>query len=154
MPRFQVSTGPIALAASATKTVLDIATPAGLFVGVAKWWSDFDATSAGTATSDIRVQLGLFSAAVTTHTAYTPDPWDYGGNGVASNVTAGINTTSEGAGTPTHIEEHPVGLTQSNLIVWETLNRGVPASSFFRIRIITPAGIGTTNGYFGLAWDE
>ncbi len=154
MPRFQVSTGPIALAASATKTVLDLATPSGVSASIAKVWFASDATSAGTATSAIRVQFGLFSAAVTTHTAYTPDQFDYGGNGVASNITAGINTTSEGAGTATHIEEHPLGLTQSELLLWEPLNRVIPVSSFWRIRIITPAGIGTTNGYFGVAYDE
>ena len=154
MPRFQVSTGPIAATASSTKTWVDLATPSGGVASVAKWWVGSDATSAGTATSDIRVQVGLFSAAVTTHTAYTPDPFDYGGNGVASSLTAGVNTTSEGAGTATHIEEHPLGLTQSELVIWETVPRVIPASSFFRIRLIIPAGIGTTNIYAGVAWDE
>lgn len=154
MPRFQVSSGPVALAASTTKTIVDLATPAGGGASIAKFWFGSDATSAGTATSALRVQVGLFSAAVTTHTSYTPDLFDYGMNGLASALTAGIATTSEGAGTATHIEEHPLALTQSEVVIWEPLLRVIPASSFFRIRLISPAGIGTTNIYAGVAWDE
>lgn len=154
MPRYRLNTGPISIAASTTKTLADIATPSGATAGIAKYWIGSDATSAGTATSDIRVQIGLFSAAVTTHTPYTPDLVDYGANGVASAMTVGVNTTSEGVGTPTHIEEFPLGLTQSWNAVWETVNSVVPASSFWRIRVITPAGIGTTNLYVAAAWDE
>jgi hypothetical protein len=154
MPRFQLNSGPISIAASTTKTLADIATPAGAIASVAEWWVGSDATSAGTATSAIRIQIGLFSAAVTTHSAYTPDLADYGGNGLASQVTAGINTTVEGAGTATHIREFPLGLTQSMFAVWETVSRPIPASSFWRIRAIIPAGIGTTNLYVFGAWDE
>lgn len=153
MPRFQVNSGPISIAASTTKTLVDLAT-GGVGAGVAKWWVWSDATSAGTATSAIRVQVGLFSAAVTTHTAYNADPWDYGVQGVASSTAAGIATTVEGAGTATHIEEHVLGLTQSGLIVWEPVNRVITTGSFWRIRVITPAGIGTTNLYAGVAFDE
>lgn len=154
MPRFQVNSGPISIAnTGVTKTLVDLTT-GGVGAGVAKWWVASDATSAGTATSAIRVQVGLFSAAVTTHTAYTPDPWDYGVQGVGATTAAGVNTTNEGAGTPTHIEEHVLGLTQSELIVWEPANRIITTSSFWRIRVIVPTGIGTTNLYAGVAWDE
>lgn len=154
MPRFQISSGPVALAASTTKTFVDFATPAGSIASVAKVWAGSDATSAGTATSALRLQFGLFSLAVTTHTAYTPDAFDYGGNGIASAMTAGIATTSEGAGTALHIEEHVLPLTQSELVFWEPVLRAVPASSFWRIRVISPANIGTTNVYAGVAYDE
>lgn len=156
MPRFQVSSGPVALAASTTKTIIDLATPSGTIASVAKVRVGSDATSAGTATSDLRVQVGLFSAAVTTHTAYTPGLWDYGGNGIASAITAGIATTSEGAGTAvaSQIEEFPLPLTQSDTAVWETVLRVIPASSFWRIRLISPANIGTTNVYATVSWDE
>lgn len=156
MAAFQVSSGPVSLAASATKTFVDLATPAGTDAYITKWWVECDATSAGTATSALRVQIGLFSAAVTTHTAVTPDLFDGGGGGVASQLTAGIATTVEGAGTPTtnRFEEHVLGLTQSQLIVWEPTSRYIPVSSFWRIRIIAPAGIGTSNIYAGVGWTE
>lgn len=156
MPRFQVSSGPVALAASTTKTIIDLATPAGSIASIAKVRVGSDATSAGTATSALRVQVGLFSAAVTTHTAYTPGLWDYGGNGIASAITAGIATTSEGAGTAvaSQIEEFPLPLTQSDTAVWETVLRVIPASSFWRIRLISPANINTTNVYATVSWDE
>lgn len=154
MPRYKVNSGPIAAVASTTKTLVDVATPAGPVASMAKWWVGSDATSAGTATSGIRVQVGMFSAAVTTHTAYTPELVDYGGNGVASQMTVGINTTVEGAGVVGNIEELPLGLTQSWIAVWETVGQTVPASSFWRIRVIIPAGIGTTNLYVVGAWDE
>lgn len=151
---FQVSTGPIAAAVSTTKTWLDLATTANNVARVYKWWVGSDAASAGTATSAIRVQIGLFSAAVTTHTAATPDKFDGADANVAAQTVAGVNTTSEGAGTFTVGEEHILGLTQSELVIWEPTPRLIPVSSFWRIRIITPAGIGTTNIYAGCAWTE
>lgn len=151
---FQVSSGPGALAPSTTKTFVDLATPSGGVARVYKWWVGSDATSAGTATSALRVQVGLFSAAVTTHTAATPNKVDGTDGNLASQTTAGILTTSEGAGTATSIEEHVLQLTQGELIIWEPIPFLVPAASFWRIRLISPAGIGTTNIYAGFAYDE
>lgn len=151
---FQVSSGPVALAASATKTFVDLATPSDGVGRVCKWWVGSDATSAGTATSDIRVQIGLFTSAVTTHTAVTPDKFDGADANIASRMTAGIATTVEGAGTFVVGDEFPLALTQSWGIVWEPKPRLIPASSFFRIRLIAPANIGATNIYAGAGWDE
>jgi hypothetical protein len=153
---FQVSSGPVALAASATKTVGDLATGANNIARIPKWWVASDATSAGTATSALRVQVGLFTAAVTTHTAATIDKFDGADWSISAQSTAGIATTAEGAGTPVagSFEEHILPLTQSELIVWEPVARVVYQSAFWRIRIIAPAGIGTTNIYCGWAWTE
>lgn len=151
---FQISSGPVALAASATKTFVDLATPAGAVGRVSKWSVGSDATSAGTATSALRVQVGLFTAAVTTHTGVTPVKFDGADGNVASQLTAGIATTAEGAGTPTDIEEYPLGLTQSLLLIWEPKPKLIPVNAFWRIRIISPAGIGTTNIYVVVGWDE
>lgn len=157
---YQVSSGPVALAASATKTIIDLAVPSGTIATVFKWWVASDATSAGTATSALRVQVGLFNAAVTTHTAVTAARFDaYGGYGTSATA-AGIATTSEGAGVPAGpsatggIEEHVLGLTQSELIVWEPAPPIAGGNQFWRIRVIAPAGIGTTNIYAGVAWTE
>lgn len=159
MATYQVSTGPVSLAASTTRTILDLATPATCWVRPFKWWVASDATSAGTATSALRVQVGSFSAAVTTHTAFTPQAFDGDAFIMASQITAGIATTVEGAGAPitgaaAGIEEHVLGLTQSELVVWEPAPPPLRNSSFWRIRLISPAGIGTTNIYAGVAWTE
>jgi hypothetical protein len=112
--------------------------------------------SAGTATSDIRVQIGLFTAAVTTHTVVVPDPFDGADGGVPAQTVAGIATTAEGAGTPlgVRIEEWPLALVQSWGVVWEPKPRLIPPGSFWRIRIIAPANIGATNIYAGCGFDE
>lgn len=153
---FQVSSGPVSIVTTGVaKTIVDLATTANNVARVWKWWVGADAVSPGTATSDIRVQIGLFTAAVTTHTAYTVDKFDGADGGVAAQTAAGIATTSEGAGTPTFFEEHPLPLTQSELLVWESqAPRLVPPSSFWRIKIIAPANIGTTNIYAGCAFTE
>jgi hypothetical protein len=150
----QFSTGPMAVSASTTKSVLDLATGANNAAFINKWWVASDATSAGTATSAIRVQVGRFNAAVTTHTAGSVAAFDAAGAQTASQSTVGSNTTVEGAGTPTVFEEHILGLTQSELIVWEPKYPYVQSGSFWRIRLIIPAGIGTTNIYAGVGWDE
>jgi hypothetical protein len=160
MPSYEVATGPISIAASTTKTLVDLALPSTSLATIIKWWVGSDATSAGTATSDFRVQVGVFTAAVTTHTATVPNAFDAAGYLLPSNITAGINTTVEGAGTPQTggtnggIEEHPLGLTQSEVVIWEPLQPVVKPSGFWRIRLIVPAGIGTTNAYAGVAWTE
>lgn len=160
MTAYQISSGPVALAASTTKTVVDLAVPATSMGTIFKWWVASDATSAGTATSGLRVQVGYFDLAVTTHTAVTPAAFDPMGFFLASSITAGIATTVEGAGVPRTggtnggIEEHPLGLTQSELIVWEPQQGALRNSSFWRIRVISPANIGATNIYAGVAWNE
>lgn len=153
---FQVSSGPVALAASTTKTIVDLTTFSGVSARPYKVWVGSDATGVGTATSSLRVQFGLFSLAVTTHTAVTPDTFDGADGLTAGFANAGIATTVEGAGVPVtnRFEEHPLPLAQSELLIWEPINRWIPPSSFWRIRIISPAGIAATNIYAGVAYTE
>lgn len=153
---FQVSSGPVALVASTTKTIIDLTTFAGVSAYPYKIWVGSDNVTAGSATSTLRVQFGLFSLAVTTHTSVTPDPFDGAAGGNASFANAGIATTAEGAGIPVagRFEEHILPLAQSELIFWEPIPRWIPPSSFWRLRIIPPAGIGATNVYAGVAWTE
>lgn len=151
---FQVSSGPVAIVASTPKTFVDLATPATNVARVTKWWVGSDNVTAGSATSAFRVQVGLFTVAVTAHTAATIDKFDGADANIASQITAGIATTTEGGGTFVVGEEHVLPLAQSEFIVWEPVPRLIPASSFWRIRIIPPAGIGATNIYAGVAWTE
>ena len=45
MATFQVSSGPVSIAVSTTKTIVDLATPAGTDAYITKWWVESDATS-------------------------------------------------------------------------------------------------------------
>jgi len=104
----------------------------------------------------VLVQVGRFSAAVTTNTAVTPALVDYGGNGIASQCTAGINATVEGAGTfNTNGEQHN-WFPNTSTAFWEpdTSAWVVPPSSFFRIRLTPPATITSTTATYGCTWTE
>lgn len=155
MPTFQGSTGPVAITASTTKTLLQVASASTLPVLINKWWVASDATSAGTATSGLRVQVGRFSAAVTTASGLSVGGFDAAGFVGSAVSTASFNATVEGAGSPSgEVEDHLLGLTQSELVVWEPMPVYIPMSSWWRVRIIVPAGIGTTNIYAGVQWTE
>lgn len=140
MANFTVSVDNVALVASTAKTIIDLATTGSTPASPWMWWVEGEDLASSTNTP-WKVEVGLFSAAVTTHTAVTPSPWDV--STAVSTVTAGTVTTSEGAGTPTNVEVHRVQ-TSSGLLIWEATPRVIPVSSFWRIRI-TP-GSAVTNG--------
>lgn len=155
MPTFQTSTGPVSITASTTKTILQLATASTVPVLINKWWVGSDATSAGTATSALRVQIGRFSGAVTTASGASTGGFDAAGFVGSAVSTVSFNTTTEGSGAPSgEVEDHLLGLTQSELIVWEPMPVYIPVSSWWRVRVIVPAGIGTTNLYAGVQWTE
>lgn len=151
---FQSNSGPTGLAVSTTKTIIELQTGASNIARVLKWWVACDAAAAGTATSALRVQIGLFSAVTGSSTTGPIDKFDGGDGNVVARSSPSITVTTEGTGTPTFIEEHILGLTQSELIVWEPTPRLVAASGSWRIRVISPANIGATNIYAGVAWTE
>jgi hypothetical protein len=139
MPVYSTSTVTATLAISTAYSALEIKTPSSTGIKVVKWWCEFNGIT--TSNSNALVQIGQFSAAVTTNTAVTPAKVDWGDNGLASQCTVGVNATAEGAGTfNASYEQHTVPST-SGLILWEpdTYAWQIPASSFFRIRI-TPGG--------------
>lgn len=149
MANFTVSVDNVSLTASTAKTVIDLATTSSTPISVWEWWVEGLDLASATNTA-WKIEVGLFSAAVTTHTAVTPSPWDV--STAVSTVTAGTVTTSEGAGTPTNVETHRLQ-TSSGLILPDTVPRVVPVSSFWRIRI-TP-GSAVTNGVtVGVKWTE
>lgn len=149
MATFTVSTDNVTLVASTAKTIIDLAVGANTPANIYEWWIEGMDLASSTNTT-WKVEVGLFSAAVTTHTAATPSTWDV--STAVSSVTAGVVTTSEGAGTPTNVEVHRIQ-TSSGLLVMEPVARVVPPSSFWRIRI-TP-GAAVTNGVtVGVKWTE
>lgn len=147
---FVVSVDAIALAAATAKTVLEIATPSTGTCLLMEWWVEFDGVTAGN--TPVKVELGRFSAAVTTATTITPSKLTFGGNSIASQCTVKHSASAEGGGTASDVEIHRVSPT-SGLYLQYPLGREwlVGASSFLRIRL-TAAQV--VNATFGIKWEE
>lgn len=149
-PLYVASVDAIALAAGVAKTVLEVATPATTGIVPTRWWVEFDGVSA--AAVPVKVEVGRFSAAVTTATAITPSRKNFGNASLASQCTVKHSATAEGAGTPTDVEIHRVPPT-SGLFVQEVLGMewSMGASGFWRIRCTAPAAV---NACIGFEWTE
>ena len=144
-PMFGVSADQVALTAAAAKTVLELATPSTAGLTPVMWWVEFDGVSASAL--PVKVEVGIFSAAVTTATTATPFSLNGGERGVASSGAAKTNATAEGAGTATYVETHRVSPT-SGILVQEPLGNElvVGPSSFWRIRLTAAANVNATVG--------
>lgn len=148
MALYCVSVDGIALAAATAKSVLELATGANDRCRIVQWSVEFDGTSA-TATP-VKVEVGRFSAAVTTATMITPMKLD-AAEGTAS-ITAKHSTSTEGAGTASDYEIHRVPPT-SGLVLQYPLGRewAVGTSGFWRMRLTAAA---TVNATCTVIWDE
>lgn len=149
-PAFMVSVDAIALTAATAKTILEIATPSTGTAIPIEWWVEFDGVTASAV--PVKIEVGRFSAAVTTATTITPSKLNYGGNAIASQATVKHTTTTEGAGTASDVEIHRVSPT-SGLYVQYPLGRewSLGASQFWRIRCTAAANVNVT---FGIKWEE
>lgn len=149
-PTFGWSQDGIALVAATAKTILEIATSATGYMVPLLWWVEFDGTSS--ANTPVKVEIGRFSAAVTTATAITPYRINDGGRAVASTCTVKHSATVEGAGTATDAEIHRVTPT-SGLIWTESLGQEwvLGASAFWRIRCTAAQAVSVA---FGCRWVE
>lgn len=147
-PMYGVSVDQIALTAATARTVIELATPSTAVLTPVMWWVEFDGVSASAL--PVKVEVGIFTAAVTTATTVTPFALNAGGRGLASPVTAKHSTTVEGAGTATYVEQHRVSPT-SGILLQEPLGNevAVGASSFWRIRLTAAA---TVNATVGVRW--
>lgn len=145
---FGVSVDQVALTAATARTVIELATPAAGEVVPVMWWVEFDGVSASAL--PVKVEVGIFSAAVTTATTITPNLLNGGSRGLAAAATAKHSTTVEGAGTATYVEQHRVSPT-SGILVQEPLGNEVLVgpSSFWRIRLTAAA---TVNATVGVRW--
>jgi hypothetical protein len=150
MPTFSTSTDAIALVAATAKSILEIATPASTGALIIGWWCEFDGVTASNV--PVKLEVGRFSAAVTTATTATPSKMGYGQNALASQATVKNSTTAEGAGTFVDGEIHRIPPT-SGIYIQYPLGRewSLPASSFWRIRCTAAAGVNVT---FGIQWAE
>lgn len=149
-PIYSASVDGIALVAATAKTILEIATPASTGMVPLMWWVEFDGTTSSAV--PVKVEIGRFSAAVTTATTITPARVNDGNRALASQCTVKHSTSTEGAGTASDVEIHRVPPT-SGLLLPESLGLEwvLGASSFWRIRCTAAAAVNAT---FGIRWTE
>jgi hypothetical protein len=127
---YLVSVDNIALVAATPKTLIELATGAKR-IRIVDWSVTFDGTS-GSATP-VKLEVGRFSAAITTGTSVTPDKFELADG--AALVTAKHSATVEGAGTPSGVLIYRVPPT-GGIVMPAPLGRElvVPTSGFWRIR--------------------
>jgi|ERR1700761_1471736 len=154
MARFSTSTITATLVASTAYSALEIKTPSSTDITIKKWWVEFNSVTS--TDKFVLVQVGLFSAAVTTNTGITPAKIDYGGNAMSSACTVGVNATVEGAGTFNTSGEQHEWAPNSGQTFWEPPETAwqVPPSSFFRIRLTPGSAITSVTAAVGVAWEE
>jgi hypothetical protein len=145
---YSISIDAIALAAAAAKSVLELGTTATVRAKIIQWWVDFDGVMAGAV--PVKVEVGRFSAAVTTATTLAGSKLDPG-EGTAATV-AKHSTTTEGAGTASDVENHRVH-PQSGKLVQYPLGREwyIGLSGFWRMRLTAAAVVNAT---VGVIWEE
>lgn len=146
---YVVSVDAVALVAATAKSVLEIATPADVRVWIKEWWVEFDGVTPTAV--PVKVEVGRFSAAVTTATTlagHKMDPAD----GTASAV-AKHSTTVEGAGTfETAGSVHRISPTSGYHYVAPLGQEEVLAlSTFWRMRLTAAAGVNAT---VGVMWQQ
>lgn len=143
-----VSVADVALSAATIKTVFELGTSSAVRAKITEWWVEFDGTTP--TNTPVLVEVGRYSAGVTTATSFTPSKY-YTGDG-ASASTCKYNTTSEGAGTAVATFEHRVNPT-GGIYIQYPLDREpiVQVSGFFRIRCTAAQAVNAT---FGVSWEE
>jgi hypothetical protein len=143
-----LSVDAIALSAATAKSVIELGTGAADRCRIVQWSVTFDGTSA-TATP-VKVEVGRFSAAVTTASSFTPVKLD-AAEGAAA-ITAKHSTSTEGAGTADAVEIYRVPPT-SGMVLQYPLGREwvIGTSGFWRMRLTAAA---TVNATVQVTWDE
>lgn len=149
MSLYVASVDAVALVAATAKSVLEIATPATMDLRIVEWWVDFDGVSASAV--PVKVEVGRFSAAVTTATTITPSKFTNTA-APASVSTTKHSTTAEGAGTATDVIIKRISPTSGFHYV-APLGRELylPLSGFYRIRLTAAAIVNAT---VGVIWEE
>lgn len=154
MPSYQVTTTTATLTASTPYTAIELRTAAAPAIKIVKWWVDFDSSTS--TDKPVLVQVARFSAAVTTISAATPLALNYLGNSSSAATAAGVNATSEGAGTPYTAESHYISPLGGLYVGWETDDTAlwVGTSAFWRLRITPGSAITSTTANCGVVWVE
>lgn len=148
MALYFMSVDAIALVAATAKSIAELAAGAGDRIKIVEWWVEFDGVTATAV--PVKIEVGRFSADVTTATTFTIDKGDPADGAAAT--TAKHSTTVEGAGTADDVMIHRVH-PQSGIYVQYPLGRELvlAVSTFWRIRCTAAAGV---NASFGIVWEE
>ncbi len=155
MATFQVSTTTATLAASTAYSAIELRPVSSTPIQILKWW--IDGNSYTSTDHPLLVQAGKFSAAVTTNTSATPLPVDYRGQDSTANTAAGVNATSEGAGTwVANGELHSLAPQGFPYVCWETEDTAlwVPGGGYWRLRVTPGSALTSTTVTCGVLWKE
>lgn len=149
MGLYIMSVDAVALGAGTAKSIAELTTASSDQIKLKEWWVEFDGVTATAV--PVKVELGTFSAAVTTATTFTAGKYTQA-DGTPATV-AKHTTSTEGAGTiQAHASIHRVPPTSG---LWYVAPLGqeqiVPVSAFWRIRCTAAAAVNVT---FGVIWDE
>lgn len=138
----------MALTATVAKTGIELGTSSTNRIKIFEWWVEYDGVNA--ANTPVKVEVGRFSAGVTTASSYTASKYDTADG--AATATAKTNATVEGAGTASDVFLHRVPPT-GGLYVQYPLGRElvVGTSAFFRIRLTAAQAVNVTAG---VSWEE
>jgi hypothetical protein len=148
MALYFVSVDAIALTAATAKSVFELGSSATDRCKVKEWWVEFDGTTA--TNTPVKVEIGRFSAAVTTASSATASKYDPADGTVGA--TAKTNTTTEGAGTASDVWIHRIPPTSGMYVQYPLGQELVMAvSSFFRIRCTAAQGVSVA---CGVTWEE
>lgn len=139
----------LALVAATAKTCIELGVSSTDRVKIVSWWVEFDGVTSTAVPPDIEV--GRFSAAVTTATTGTASKYDPADG--ASSAVVKHTTAVEGAGTAeAGCENHTVPPTSGFMVQYPLGREPVLAlSTFWRIRITAAAGVNVT---CGVTWEE
>ena len=139
-----------ALAASTAETVIELAAGSNDPIKIKEWWVNFDGTSSTEA--PVLVEVGRFSAGVTTGSTRTAEKFDTGTGGGTTAVTVKDNVSTEGAGTADDIQFFWVPPTSGFHYIAPLGQEVIIAGSgFWRIRCTAAA---TRNVIAGVVWDD
>jgi len=148
MALYWISVDAVALVGATAKSVLELGVPSTDRAKIVEWWVDFDGTTA--TNTPVKVEVGRFSAAVTTATTlagFKVDPAD----GTAA-ITAKHSTSTEGAGTASDVINRRIPPTSGFHYV-APLGREVvlAVSTFWRMRLTAAQAVNAT---VGVMWEE
>lgn len=149
MALYVISVDAIALVAATAKSVLELGTPSTDRAKIKEWWVEFDGVTA--ANTPVKVEVGTFSAAVTTATTLAGAKFDPA-DGTAA-ATAKHSTSTEGAGTITAgTPIHRISPTSGYHYIAPLGQEWTMAvSTFWRMRLTAAQ---TVNATVGLIWEE
>lgn len=147
MSLYVVTVDALALAAATAKSVLELGTSSAVRIKIKEWWVEFDGVTATAV--PVKVEVGRFSAAVTTATTAS-EKFDTADG--ANATTAKHSTSTEGAGTADDIIFHRVSPTSGYHYVAPLGGEFVmPVSAFWRMRLTAAAIVNCT---VGVIWEE